>query len=133
MRLGELRKKLGLTQKQLGERAGISQRQISAIERGDRDASMANWRALARELGVHVAYLTGDVRPVDPDLVGASAVLADDQALPGLKELAMDGKLVESLEISKEEWGFLHSLRPPGALTKSGYVSLLFALRAGLK
>jgi transcriptional regulator with XRE-family HTH domain len=51
-RLRELRQAAGLTQKQLAEKAGVSQRAVSHWEQGLREPSWGNVIALGRVLGV---------------------------------------------------------------------------------
>lgn len=51
-RLQELRKAAGLTQKELAEKAGLSQNGISNWETGDRDPVWSIVQALAAALGV---------------------------------------------------------------------------------
>ena len=52
--LAAQRRALRLTQKQLAERAGIDQAEISRIERGQANPTTATLGALARALGVDV-------------------------------------------------------------------------------
>src|SRR5215475_6525926 len=51
-RLKEMRERAGLTQKQLADRAGVSQRGISHWEQGLREPTWSNVIALAKALGV---------------------------------------------------------------------------------
>ena len=44
----------GLSQQELGNRVGLSKMTISSLERGTRDTSSKNWRALAETLSVDV-------------------------------------------------------------------------------
>ena len=64
-RLRELREQAGLTQKQLAERIGVGQRQVSKIERGDLDN--ARIRTVRRYLeavggGLSLEYVESDER-----------------------------------------------------------------------
>lgn len=52
--LAAQRRALHLTQKQLAERTGIDQAEISRIERGQANPTTATLGALTRALGVHV-------------------------------------------------------------------------------
>lgn len=64
-RLRELRESLGLTQIQLVEQVGISQRQVSAIERGDlENVKISTIRGYMRVVGVELAVecVVGDNR-----------------------------------------------------------------------
>lgn len=56
-RLREIRKKVGLSQEELGFRAGIHRTYIGAIERGEQNVSVDNIHKLARALKVHVGKL----------------------------------------------------------------------------
>lgn len=51
----------GLSQQELGSRVGLSKMTISSLERGKRDTSSKNWRALADALSVDV----DDILPFD--------------------------------------------------------------------
>ena len=51
-RLRELREQAGLTQQQLGDRAGVTWEAVSRWERGTREPSWSNVVALAKALGV---------------------------------------------------------------------------------
>lgn len=55
--LKEIRKKVGLSQEELGFRAGIHRTYIGAIERGEQNVSVDNIHKLARALKVHVSKL----------------------------------------------------------------------------
>lgn len=55
------RKYRGLTQADLGAKAGVLNNTVSRLERGERDTSAKNWRALADALSVDV----DDIMPFD--------------------------------------------------------------------
>jgi transcriptional regulator with XRE-family HTH domain len=55
LRVRELRKKAGLTQEALGERAGVNYKFVGGIERGEENPSLAVLRGLARGLNVDLA------------------------------------------------------------------------------
>ena len=55
-RLAEARQALGLNQKQLGEKAGVSPSLVSQIERGRVSASLNTLRKLAEVLGTPLAH-----------------------------------------------------------------------------
>jgi transcriptional regulator with XRE-family HTH domain len=59
-RLADARRALGLQQKQLGEKAGVSPSLVSQIERGRVSASLATLRKLAGVLGVPLAHFFDD-------------------------------------------------------------------------
>jgi transcriptional regulator with XRE-family HTH domain len=71
-RLRELRESAGLTQQQLGERAGVVGSQINKLELGVNQPTLATAVALARALGVEVGAF------VPPDL--AAPVTSGDGA-----------------------------------------------------
>lgn len=51
-RISEYRKKLGISQEELGARLGVSRQAVSKWERGEADPSTANLLALGRLYGV---------------------------------------------------------------------------------
>ena len=57
LRIRQLRDQQGYTQEELAHRAGIHVTYLSGIERGVRNPSLKNIRALARALGVRVGKL----------------------------------------------------------------------------
>lgn len=64
-RLRELRENAGLTQQQLADRIGVSQRQVSKIEHGDLDnAKVGTIRGYLEAVGggLAIEYVTGDAR-----------------------------------------------------------------------
>ncbi|GEM_PF-6537252 len=63
------RKLLNLTTKELGERVGQSQGQISHIENGRRTPNTLLIQALAQELGVREEWLIGGEEPIYPELI----------------------------------------------------------------
>jgi len=56
-RIKELRKKKGLTQEELGARAGISYKYLGSIERGLENPSFRHLAKIARALGVELSEL----------------------------------------------------------------------------
>ena len=56
-RIRELRKKKGLTQEELGARAGISYKYLGSIERGLENPSFRHLAKIARALGVELSEL----------------------------------------------------------------------------
>jgi len=56
-RLKESRQKLGLTQEQLAERAGLHYSYIGQVERGDKNPSLKSLYRLAGALNVGIDYL----------------------------------------------------------------------------
>jgi transcriptional regulator with XRE-family HTH domain len=67
-RLKELREEHGLTQKQLADKAALSQRAVSHWEQGIREPSWSNVLALAEALGVTCEAFT--TAPVDRPAAG---------------------------------------------------------------
>jgi transcriptional regulator with XRE-family HTH domain len=59
-RVRERRAALGLSQAELGEKSGLHRTFIGSVERGERNVSVLNLRALARALRVPVAELLAD-------------------------------------------------------------------------
>jgi hypothetical protein len=103
------------------------------MEGGSRVGRFSSWYAVAEALNVSVAWLTDSDAPPNAAVFGRKTVLADDDAPPGLRDLAVDEATCELLEITPEEWRALRSLEAPGVLSREAYVSVLFAIRAGLR
>lgn len=62
-RIAELREKQGLTQADLGRRAGISRSMIAAIERREKVPTVTTLASIARGLGVRVVDLVAEEEP----------------------------------------------------------------------
>ena len=62
-KIRELRHRVGISQEELGHRAGLHRTYVGGIERGERNPSLANIGRLARALGVRPAELLDDSRP----------------------------------------------------------------------
>lgn len=56
-KLKEARKAAGLTQVELSRKTGLSQQDISSIERGDREPTASTLRKLADALGCKIDYI----------------------------------------------------------------------------
>lgn len=56
-RLRELRQKQGLSQEELGFRAGLHRTYVGGIERGERNVTLKNIQRLADALGVDIRAL----------------------------------------------------------------------------
>lgn len=56
----ESRSRLGLSQKELAEMTGVSNRSVAAYEKGEKNPRQTTVYALARALNVSVKYLTDD-------------------------------------------------------------------------
>ncbi|GMX66750.1 helix-turn-helix transcriptional regulator [Paenibacillus elgii] len=57
MKIKDLRKGAGLTQEELGEKAGFHTTYIGGLERGERNINLSNLEQIASSLGVEVAEL----------------------------------------------------------------------------
>lgn len=130
-RLLAARRAAGLTQAQLSERTGYSQRFISNIETGSREGSIETYQRLARALGVTVSYLAGEKVQDWQEGGGREAILKDPLAAPGLQSLARNGALCDLLGIDAKEWAALRSLQSPRVLSQDAYLIILHALRGG--
>jgi CheY-like chemotaxis protein/DNA-binding XRE family transcriptional regulator len=69
------RNRLGISQEELGGRAGLHRTYVSDIERGARNVSLESMEKLAQALNVSVATLFGD--PADPRAAEAPAKVID--------------------------------------------------------
>ena len=132
-RLKAARKAAGMSQKAVGDAAGLAQPYIAQLEAGDRTPSADTIRDLARVLGVSPGYLLGEeVR----DLTGAyradprAAIVADVEAPPGLRALAEDVELCRVLGVTSREWQTLRAVPLDPAPSKDGYTVLLHTIRA---
>ncbi len=129
LRLQAARKSAGLTQVQLSERSGLSQRLVSSLETGTRHGSIETLNRLARVLGVSVSYLLGEKVTDDKTAVPREKILKDPSAAPDLVALARNLELCHALEIEPDEWAFLRALNPPYALTREAYLAILQVAR----
>lgn len=123
-RLRTARQRAQLNQTQLGARVGLSQSMIGAMERGEREASLANVRQLAAALDVRVPWLLDDTPPDTPE-----TLTADPTAPAGLRALAADTPLIAALAIQPAEWQALRSIELPRPAGKEGYLALLLTVR----
>ena len=60
-RVRQIRTERGLTQAELGERCGLHRTFVGSVERGERNVSVLNLRAIAKALRVEVGHLFADV------------------------------------------------------------------------
>lgn len=126
-RLKEARRQARLTQTELGQRVGLSQSMIAALESNRRMASRSTEQALADALGVAVdSLLDTGTHPAD----SPEALLENQRTPPGLRALAADRVLAAALNIRPHEWRALRSLVLPAPVTKEGYLALLTTIRA---
>lgn len=134
-RLKAARQAAGLRQHQLAALLDTTQGHLSALERETRAPSVEMLKSLANAVGVSVHWLCGDEDPAmsAPSPMTPDHILSDPTAAPGLLALAADAPLVASLDVQPEEWGYLQSMRPPGRMTKQGYLMVLLATRANIE
>jgi transcriptional regulator with XRE-family HTH domain len=76
-RLKALRKKMNLTQKEVGEKIGLSDKTISSYEQGDRQPDNETLLKLANFFGVSVSYLLGETD--NPTLLDDRIVILTDK------------------------------------------------------
>ncbi len=98
-RLYQLRLRLGLTQEQLANKAGLTQSYIGRIERGERQPTVQVWARLARLVGVSVTALIwpGEDAASQPD-EPVSSDDAPDGGTDGAQGMADAGRRVVELE-----------------------------------
>lgn len=132
-KIAQVRKQRGYTQGQLAERAGLSASFVSRVESGLSGIGTEALSALADALDVNSGYLLEPAGKHHEDGIPnphRAHILNSRSAAPGLVKLARDDSLIESLEITDEEFRILSTLdlsRPP---TRDGYVQLLMTIRA---
>ncbi|MCB1810445.1 MAG: helix-turn-helix transcriptional regulator [Candidatus Competibacteraceae bacterium] len=133
-RLKVARKAAGLSQKQLGERLNVDQAFLSRVEKGLNDGTVTFWCDVARQLDVSLdTLLMEEPRPQhlgEPRRMNKLAILADYSAPAGLRALALDGTLVDALQISDAEWTQLAAVPLAPSVSKTGYLQLLISLRS---
>jgi transcriptional regulator with XRE-family HTH domain len=119
----------GLTQAEAAKTLGVGQKYISKLELGDKRPSVEMLAKLAQLYGVSESYLLGS-RVAEHCAEYNGATPPDDNQTPqGLRDLAADEALVESLKITPAEWLALNSLLLPTPTDKAGYVQLLATIR----
>ena len=131
IRLRKLRQQARLTQRELAERAGVQQAQLSRAERNGRNISTESLQAIARELGTTLAYLYGEDSgepPRERSQGGYIPPMGSD-APRGLRELAASPALCEELEIQPAEWERLLALELPPDARQEDCLELLLVLR----
>ena len=129
VRLKAARKSAGLTQVELAERSGTSQRLVSSLETGFRSGSIETYSKLARVLGVSVSYLLGERANAPQAAAKREEIIHDPATPPELASLARNSALCESLTIQPEEWAMLRSIQSPHILTRDAYVAILHVAR----
>lgn len=127
------RQQAGLTQGELADRAGLSQAYLSQIESGSKDPSVETLQKLANTLGIEPGSLFASTREGGKGgYAGPDRLLNDSQTPQGLRELATDQALCQTLAIAAWEWEALASLRLPGPISRDSYISILCAIRAAI-
>ncbi len=81
MRIKELRKKAGITQEQLAEELGVTNKTICYIENGVRGTTIDNMALIAEYFGVSIDYLVHGKETVDPIGVVLLELDAEKRAL----------------------------------------------------
>lgn len=144
-RLRLARERKGLNQIELSRMLGAASGLAGQWERGLKEPSLRNLKALAKALEVSAGWLL-DEPAIDGDAVGGvrdraavvvagdryasrESVLSDYQAAVGLRDLASDAPLVQALRIGAMEWAALGSINFSDGLTKDGYCAALMILR----
>ena len=67
-RIKELRKTIGLSQKDFGSKIGVSDTAVSKLEKGDRNPSEQTIKSICREFNVNYAWLMEGVGDMFSDL-----------------------------------------------------------------
>ena len=132
LRVISARKAAGLSQQELAERAGLSQRLVSHIETGAREGSLNSYTQLAKALGCAVSYLVGEQVGQNSQAGGREHVLNDPHAPPGLKALARNAALCDLLDIQIDEWASLRSLKVGHSLSQDAYLAILHVTRGSV-
>ena len=95
-RIRELRRQKGLTQEELGERAGISYKYLGSIERGQENPSFKHLVRLAKALSVSMDELFR-FSHLEPDRAMMLKELAETLAGMSDSELSLTFKLIQAL------------------------------------
>lgn len=98
------RKNKNLTQIELSEKIGISQKHLSDIETGTKFPSPGLIEKLAKELNVSVAFLFGGSNPSISDISNNVSTLVMNQLRPTLNTISNDvediKKMLKNLKIT---------------------------------
>jgi len=76
-KIRELRKERGLSQEELGEKAGFHFSYLGGLERGERNVSLENLAKVAETLGVDIGELFGYVREYNKPLTEKEKTLQE--------------------------------------------------------
>ncbi|MES9990553.1 MAG: helix-turn-helix transcriptional regulator [Candidatus Thiodiazotropha sp.] len=133
-RLKAARKAKRYTQRELASLVGMDQGHISRLENGGKGVSIEHIQALAKELDVTVSHLLGEEIK---DETGAyiatgerATILSNYEAPPGLRELASNDGVIDTLKITDADWVALNSIQLPDGVSMDGYVQLMITVRA---
>lgn len=96
-RLKELRKEMGLTQKELGEKIGVTKVSICCYENGTRTPTLDTLIDLANTLNVELTYLLGIDHFVVAENDKSCAINLAKDEIEIIRELRMHIKLYERL------------------------------------
>jgi transcriptional regulator with XRE-family HTH domain len=124
-----------MTQGELSQRVGVTQSSISKLEKGTISAAVDTLRSIAQVLGLSVDELISSNDSDRADALNRSGnprltIECDPTAAPGLRALAKDAGLCETMAITADEWRRLRAVPLPHTVTKSGYLQLLITLRS---
>ena len=74
-----LRKKEGMTQERLAEKAGIDQKQMSMIESGRVQAKLSTYLRVANALGVSIDHFLADALLIEPEHLPMAVINGDEE------------------------------------------------------
>jgi transcriptional regulator with XRE-family HTH domain len=90
-RIRDLRKKMGLSQEELGWKAKLHYTYVGAVERGEKNVSVITLSKIAKGLGTSVNEIFNipiDIK--DPDKLKASMLKEIDKSDPEILKVALD-------------------------------------------
>lgn len=128
-RLKAARLAKGLNQVEAAKALGVQQRFVSKLECGEKYPSVEMLAKLARLYRVSEADLLGRRASEHVGEYRYTAPNFDNQTPKGLRDLAADTALVETLRITSAEWLALRSIALPMPTDSAGYVQLLATIR----
>lgn len=132
------RRELGWNQRELGRRAGVSQRVISNLENSNNAMQFDTLVAVSEALGLKVwdllrlSAISGVSGQEDKPYDSQAVIPCEQLTSFGLQQLSADRSLTETLAITPDEWRRLAAIGQamPPTVDKAGYVALLYTLRA---
>lgn len=144
IRVAEVRKRRGLNQEELSEKAGVSARLVSDVERGE-PSRMETYHAIARALDVETLYFVPST-PSAPDPMGLYSDESREMVLMDLRKAiapplgANSARIDEPLDLSRVQKGvdamgaalledrydFLHQIAPEIIRTATYHSDALF-------